>query len=362
MRILFILIIKELKQIFRNKGMLPIIFVMPILQLLILANAANYEIKNVNIAILDLGKNDFIPEISAQLNANNYFTLKGVKYDEASAISLLDKGEVDAIIAFQHNFSAQRMPTTPQVQLIINTIDGASSGIVLSYISGFIEQYFAQNSAMKPLINLEYTNKFNSKLDYKTVMVPGILVILVSLIGVFLTAMNIAREKEIGTIDQLNVSPITKLQFIGGKLFPMLIIGLGELFFGIILGRVLYGIPFAGNPLTVITFAIVFLFVMLSFGLLISTKADSQQQAMLIAYVFLVVFIMFSGLFTSIESMPIWANRISQAIPITHFITVMRSVMLKATPLHLLYRELLILLGTGGLLFTVATLSYKKSE
>lgn len=361
MRILFILIKKELKQIFRNKGMLPIIFAMPILQLLILANAANYEIKNVNVAILDLGKNDFIPELASQLNANDYFTVMSVKYDHASAVSLLDKGDIDAIITFKHNFSAKRISTTPQVQLIINTIDGASSGIVLSYISGFMEEYFDHGDNV-PLIKAEYTNKFNSKLDYKTVMVPGILVILVSLIGVFLTAMNIAREKEIGTIDQLNVSPISKFQFIGGKLIPMMIIGLGELFVGIMLGRLLYGIPFAGNPLTIIAFAIVFLFVMLSFGLLISIKSDSQQQAMLVAYVFLVIFIMFSGLFTSIESMPAWANRISKTIPITHFITVMRSVMLKATPFRLLYREFFILLASGGLLFTVATLAYRKSE
>ena len=193
-------------------------------------------------------------------------------------------------------------------------------------------------------------------------MVPGILVILVSVISVFLTAMNVVREKEIGTIDQLNVSPISKLQFIGGKLIPMVIIALGELIFGIIIGRLLYGIPFMGNPLTIIIFALAYLWVMLSLGLIISSHVETQQQAMLIAYVFLVIFIMFSGLFTSVESMPTWANYISQAIPVTHFITVMRSVMLKATPLHLLYKELLILLGSGSLLFTLATLGYKKTE
>jgi len=362
MRILFILVRKELKQIFRNKGMLPIIFVMHLIQLLILANAANYEIKNINVAILDYGRNDFIPEFSAQLEANNYFTVKSVNYNYPAALALLDKGEVDAIIVLVKDFARHSSNDSPPIQLIINTIDGASSGIILSYLTDFISQYLSLDSTSYSLINSQFTNKFNLKLDYKTVMVPGILVVLVSVISVFLTAMNVVREKEIGTIDQLNVSPINKLQFIGGKLIPMLIIGLGELAFGIVLGRIIYGIPFAGNPLTIFIFSLAYLWVMLSFGLIISTHAETQQQAMLISYVFLIIFIMFSGLFTSVESMPFWANYMSQTIPVTHFITVMRSVMLKATPLHLLYRELLILLGSGSLLFTIATIGYKKNE
>lgn len=362
MRTLFILIKKELKQIFRNKGMLPIIFAMPLLQLLILANAANYEIKNINVAILDYGRNDFVPELASKLENNDYFTMKSVDYDYSHALARLDRGEVDAIIVIDKEFSQQRPTDSPQIQLLINTIDGASSGIILSYINEFLGQYLQSETTPENLIDVNYTNKFNLKLDYKTVMVPGILVILVSVIGVFLTAMNVVREKEIGTIDQLNVSPISKLHFIGGKLIPMLIIGLGEMIFGIMIGRLVYGIPFAGNPLTIIVFTLVYLFVMLSFGLIISTRAETQQQAMLVAYVFLVIFIMFSGLFTSVESMPAWANYMSQTIPVTHFITVMRSVMLKATPLHLLYKELIILLGTGSILFAVATLGYKKTE
>ena len=285
---------------------------------------------------------------------NNYFTLKGVDYNYPNAIARLDKGEVDATIVFDNDFKLNYVGKQPQIQLIINTIDGASSGIILSYLSDFIQQYLSQNNNSHSLIEVDYTNKFNLKLDYKTVMVPGILVILVSVISVFLTAMNVVREKEIGTIDQLNVSPISKLQFIGGKLIPMVIIAL--------IGRFLYGIPFMGNPLTIIIFALAYLWVMLSLGLIISSHVETQQQAMLIAYVFLVIFIMFSGLFTSVESMPTWANYISQAIPVTHFITVMRSVMLKATPLHLLYKELLILLGSGSLLFTLAIIGYKKTD
>jgi ABC-2 type transport system permease protein len=358
---LFIFVKKELKQIFRNKGMLPIIFIMPLIQLLILANATNYEIKNINVAILDYGKNDFIVELSSKLNHNDNFTVKTLVYEYPSAISFLDKGQVDAIISFANDFSFTSNPENAQIQVIVNTIDGASSAIILSYLSDFLQDYL-KHDENPPLLDVHFTNKFNAKLDYKTVMVPGILVVLVTVISVFLTAMNVVREKEIGTIDQLNVSPITKLEFIGGKLIPMAIIGLGELIVGIILARLIYGLPFVGNPLTILVFALAYLWLMLSLGLLISTKSDSQQQAILIAYVFLVIFIMFSGLFTSTESMPRWANYISQSIPVTHFIKVMRSVMLKATPLDYLLKELAILLSMAGILFTLALWAYKKED
>lgn len=361
MRILFILIKKELKQIFRNKGMLPIIFLMPIIQLLILANATNYEIKNIDVTILDYGENAFIPKLASQLNHNKNFTLKSVVYNYPSAIADLDKGKVDAIIAFSNDFSLEKINENARIQVIVNAIDGSSSAIILSYLTNFLQGYVKQDIT-PPLIQIQYTNKFNPKLDYKTVMIPGILVVLVSVISVFLTAMNVVREKEIGTIDQLNVSPITKLQFIGGKVIPMVIIGLGELMFGIVIGRLIYGIPFLGNPLTVLIFALLYLWLMLSLGLIISIHAETQQQAMLIAYVFLVVFIMFSGLFTSVESMPVWANYISQSIPVTHFIKVMRSVMLKATPLNYLLKEAFILLGMGGMLFSLAVWRYKKED
>ncbi len=361
MRILFILIKKELKQIFRNKGMLPIIFLMPIIQLLILANATNYEIKNIDVTILDYGENAFIPKLASQLNHNKNFTLRSVAYNYPSAIADLDKGKVDAIIAFSNDFSLEKINENARIQVIVNAIDGSSSAIILSYLSNFLQGYVKQDIT-PPLIQIQYTNKFNPKLDYKTVMIPGILVVLVSVISVFLTAMNVVREKEIGTIDQLNVSPITKLQFIGGKVIPMVIIGLGELMFGIVIGRLIYGIPFLGNPLTVLIFALLYLWLMLSLGLIISIHAETQQQAMLIAYVFLVVFIMFSGLFTSVESMPVWANYISQSIPVTHFIKVMRSVMLKATPLNYLLKEAFILLGMGGMLFSLAVWRYKKED
>lgn len=361
MRTIFVLIKKELRQIFRNKGMLPIIFILPVIQLIILANAASYEIKNINVAIIDLTSNSISNKLGAKFQGNEYFTLVKIGNSYQEGDQLIDSGEVDALIVLDDTFENITVEAS-SIQILINAIDGASSGIVFNYIQEVLKDYNIEesNQSIPQAIQLEYTNRFNPKLDYKTMMVPGILVILVSMVGVFLTAMNIAREKEVGTLDQLNVSPIKKHHFVLGKLIPMVIIALFELTFGTVIGILLYGIPFLGNPLVVLVFAIAFLFVMLSLGLLISTQSDSQQQAMLIAYLFLIVFTMFSGLFTSIESMPNWAKTISQTIPVTHFITVLRAVMLKGSSFSLLLKEFLILVFSGSLVMGLALLKYQK--
>ncbi len=172
---------------------------------------------------------------------------------------------------------------------------------------------------------------FNPTLNYKHFMVPGILVVLVTLIGAFLSGMNIVKEKEIGTIEQLNVTPIRKHHFIIGKLLPFWIIALFELAFGLTVGKLVFNLPFAGSIGWIFLFAAVYLIVMLGLGLLISTFTETQQQSMFITWFFLIICILMSGLFTPVESMPVWAQRITAFNPVAYFVKVMRMVMLKGS-------------------------------
>ena len=171
-------------------------------------------------------------------------------------------------------------------------------------------------------------------------MVPGILVLLVTMVTMFLGSMNVAREKEIGTIEQLNVTPIKKYQFIIGKLLPFWLIGLFELSFGLVIGKVLFNIPMVGSLGLVFLFAMVYMIVVLGMGLLISTAANTQQQAMFIAWFFLVIFILLSGLFTPIESMPKWAQTLTLVNPIRYFVEVMRGVLMKGAGFADIQQEL----------------------
>jgi len=201
---------------------------------------------------------------------------------------------------------------------------------------------------------------YNPKLNYKTYMVPGILVLLVTIIGLLLSGMNVVREKEIGTIEQLNVTPIGKIQFIAGKLIPFWIIALFELAFGLTIGKILFNIPIIGSLWLIFFSAAVYLLVVLGFGLLISTMTNTQQQAMLVSFFFLVIFILMSGLFTAIESMPLWAQWLDKLDPIAYFIKIMRMIMLKGSGFSEIKIPLYSLMVYAAFSISLAVWRYKK--
>jgi len=202
---------------------------------------------------------------------------------------------------------------------------------------------------------------YNPELNYKAFMVPGILVLLVTMIGAFLSSVNIVREKEIGTIEQINVTPIKRHQFMLGKTIPFWIIGMIELTLGLILAKLVFNIPTVGSFFTLYAFAAVYLLVVLGIGLLISTITDTQQQAMFITWFFFVIFILMSGLFTAIENMPPWAQKITAANPIRYFIEVMRMVLLKGAGFADIKAHFLIISFFAIAINYLAILRYRKT-
>jgi len=211
-------------------------------------------------------------------------------------------------------------------------------------------------------INTSTIYWYNPRLDYQTYMVPGILVILVTIVGMFLTGMNIVREKEIGTIEQINVTPIRKYHFIVGKLLPFWIIGLLEFAFGLFLGKILFDIPFAGSLWLVFFAAALYLPVVLGVGLFISTITNTQQQAMFISFFFIIVFILMIVLFTPIVSMPDWAQIIVKLNPVAYFMDIMRMVLLKGSGFREISDKLLSLFGYGMVYLSLAVFRYRKKE
>ena len=197
-------------------------------------------------------------------------------------------------------------------------------------------------------------------MNYKYYMVPGILVILVTMVGSFLASLNIVKEKEIGTIEQINVSPVKKYQFILGKLIPFWCLGLIILSIGLTIARLAYGIIPAGSFFTIYVFAAVYLLSILGIGLLISTYSATQQQAMLISFFLMMIFILLGGLYTSIDSMPEWAKAITRINPVSYFIDVMRMVVLKGSGLADIKRHILIVVGFAVVFNGWAILNYRK--
>ena len=352
--------------------MLPIIFVLPLLQLLILSNAASFEIKNIKFSYIDNDHSAASRELISKFQASNYFNIINSFPSKKEADFQMQTGKVDVILEIPNHFERNLIKEIgTNLSVSINAIDGAAAGVENVYISQIINgfnqkiqtQLYQYNEAdyVRP-VNIVTIPSFwyNNTLNYKTFMVPGILVLLVTMLTLFLSSMNVVREKEIGTLEQINVTPIKKYQFIVGKLFPFWVLGLVILTVGLIIAKVVFSVPILGNIGLIYFFTAVYLLVILGIGLIISNHSDTQQQAMFIAWFFSVVFILMSGLFTPIESMPVWAQNLTLLNPIRYFVEIIRMVMLKGATFSDISRPFFIIVFYAFALNGIAVWSYKK--
>ena len=217
-------------------------------------------------------------------------------------------------------------------------------------------------SSQSPRIDVTYSNWYNPELNYQYFMVPGILGELVTILVMLLTAMNVVREREVGTIEQINVTPIRKWQFVLGKMLPFLVIGLVLLTVGLTVGKLIFDVPILGSLWVVFAFCLLNIAAVLGLGLIISNMVDTQQQAMFVAFFFVIIFILMSGLFTPIESMPQWAQYLTIPNPIAHFVNVMRQVLLKGSSFADVQYNFWVTTGLAVVFNSVAVWTYRKRE
>ncbi len=370
MRIILFILKKEFRQIFRNKTLLPMIVMLPIVQLIILVNAATLEMKMIKIGIAD---NDFSVssrELSGKFQASNFYKIVENSQNIKTHEKLLNEDKIDVILYIPHGFEKKLIKENKSdLQLQVNAINIMTAGLINSYSSMIIAQFnsdfISQHSSIpsnkiKP--NVKITNSFwyNPLLNYNIYMVPGILVILVTIIGMFLTALNIVREKEIGTIEQINVTPIKKYQFILGKLIPFWIIAMFELGLGLTIGKIIFDVPIVGSLFTLFSFAGVYLLVVLGLGLFISAISKTQQQVMFLAFFFMIVAVLMSGIFTPVESMPDWAAKANTLNPLAYFMRVIRMILLKGSGFVDILPELIKLSVFAVIINLLAVWKYKK--
>lgn len=370
MRTIRTIIHKEFIQIFRDKTMLPIILIMPFVQLIILVYAATFEMKKIDMVIIDNDLSTSSRKLTSKFEGSPFFVLHGYTFSMKEASDQLTSDQADLVIKIDKGFEKSLMKgQKAQVQLLINAINATSAGLINAYSNYVIADYNRniiteniniQQPTSRKNILINYSYWYNPELNYKIYMLPGILVILVTIIGAFLAALNIVREKEMGTIEQLNVTPIHKYQFIVGKLVPFWIIALAELAFGLTFGKVIFNIPFEGSLLLLFGFASVYLLVALGLGLLVSTLASTQQQVMFIIFFFLLTFIMMSGIFTPVESMPDWAQWVNILNPFAYFMRVIRMVLLKGSGFADISKEFYSLLVYATIILSLAVWRYKK--
>ncbi len=349
--------------------MLPIIFVIPIVQLLVLSYTATFEIKNVDLIVLDNDRTSTSRDLVNKFSGSPFYNFSGYTEDFGSAQQLIRSGEADQLIVIESNFERKLLINhDAQIQIITDAINGSAASMMLAYAQSIIMDFnkniiIEQNPAQLLGMPIQIVPVFwyNPELDYITYMVPGILVLLVTVIGMFLGSMNLVKEKEIGTIEQINVTPIKKSQFIAGKLIPFWLIANIDLLIGLLIAYFVFGIPVAGSVWLLMLIASVYLIGIMSIGLVISTLTNTMQQAMFISWFFLVIFILMSGLFTPIESMPDWAQTINHANPISYFIKISRMIMLKGSGFVDIRDNLIILSVFAIFSFSFSILRYRKT-
>ncbi|HEX8694118.1 MAG TPA: ABC transporter permease [Longimicrobium sp.] len=381
MRTILFLVRKEYLHVFRDRATVFQVFAIPIIQLLVLANAATFEVKDTRVHVVDLDRTRTSRELVSHFAASGHFVIAGYSASPKAGDRDLLARRATMVLQVPPNFERDLVRTgTAPVQLVLNAEEGAAAGITRAYGARILTAYagelgvelrpgFRSVRAGEPppvpgraRIEVRSRGWYNPELDYRDYMVPGILVALVTIVGTLLTAQNIAREKEMGTLEQLNVTPVTRAQFIAGKLLPFWLLALVELALGLALARLVFHVPMRGSLLLVFAVTAVYLVAALGIGLWISTLAETQQQAMFVTFFILVVYLLLGGIFTPVDSMPGWVQALSELNPVKHFVAIMRAVLVKGAGFAAIQRPFFTLVAYASVVFLLAVRQYSKTS
>ena len=334
------LIEKEFRQTFRD-GFLPrLIIAFPVMVMLVFPWAATMEYKNINLAVVDNCREPYSHRLVEKVFSSGYFRLAEVSSSFDEAMEGVEQGRTDIILEIPATFDRDLLnEKSTSVLLSANTVNGMKGGLgstyLLTIVGDFNKEVLNERgitlSETVPRIGVIVQNRFNPHMDYKVFMVPALMVMVLTMLCGFLPALNIVSEKERGTIEQINVTPVHKFTFIVAKLIPYWLIGFLVLTICFGLARLLYGLAPAGNLLTIYLYAVLYILTVSGIGLVISNYASTIQQAMFIIFFFVMVFILMSGLFTPVSAMPRWAQVITCFNPLKYFMQVMRQVYLKGS-------------------------------
>ena len=363
------LIVKEFKQTFRDAVLPRIMLMFPILVMLVFPWAVNLEVKNINLAVVDNCKGSYSRRLVEKAVSSGYFRLVDVAASYDEAMKGVERGTTDAILEIPATFDETLInEKAANILISANTVNGTKGSFGGAYLSAiaadFNKDILAERGmsppSTAPKINVEVQNRFNPHMEYKVFMVPALMVMVLTMLCGFLPALNIVSEKEKGTIEQINVTPVHKFTFILAKLIPYWIMGITVLTICFGLARLIYGISPVGSLFTICLYSILYILTVSGIGLIISNYAGTMQQAMFVIFFIIMILILMSGLFTPVSSMPEWAQTVASLNPLTYFIQVMRQVYLKGSTIADLVPQALALAGFALFFNTWAILSYRK--
>jgi ABC-2 type transport system permease protein len=368
------MLIKEFIQVFRDKRTRFVLIVPPIIQMLIFGYAATYEIRHVPTVILDLDHSQESRELTSRFTSSPYFEVRRQLTDHREIENMIERGDTTVAIEIDAGFAQHlRSGQTAPLQVIVDATNSntalISSGYLNQIVLGFAKQYQTdrigrispQMVEKIPSIELAQRPWYNPELRSRWFFIPGIIGSLTLVLVVNLTAFAVVREREIGTLEQIMVTPIRPAEFILGKTLPFFLIGLFDVSLIGVVGTIWFQVPFRGHLVVLFTGAVLFLLCMLGVGLLISTISATQQQAMVSAFFFVMPAITFSGFGFPISTMPQWLQYMTYLSPLRYFLILLRASYLKGVGFDILWPQMAAMLGLGIALLAAATLRFHKA-
>lgn len=352
---------KEFLQVFRDFNMIRMIFIMPIVQLFMLGYVASTDVKLISTAVYDYDRSQLSREYVRSLSAGDYFVTDTPRIPLLQAELGFKENKYDAALIIPHGFSNDLEESgSVDVGLMVDGTNANSAAIALGYASIITRQFNERVTGFSPPIKLRQSRLFNPEGESVYFMVPGIVATLLTMITTMLSAMAIVREREIGTLEQLMVTPISTPALILGKTIPFALLGFFEISLALFVGITWFGIPFIGSWTLLYALAFLFLFTTLGMGMFISTISATQQQAMLSTWFFTLFAMLTSGFFTPIANMPQSVQYITYLNPLRYFMTTVRGIMMKGASLDALYPQVIAMIIFGLVIFTFSWLRFSK--
>ena len=375
--ILKYLIQKELLQLRRDSFLPKMIVVYPIVIMLVMPWVMNLEVQNVSIDVVDNDHSTTSRRMVQSVESSHYFVFNGMRSSYTEALTDVERGKADIVMVIPPRYERDKVNgRQPEVLIAANAVNGTKGGIGSAYLAAIVQQnatawqntHPASSSALgmpapiKPITPVSTLHLYNPYLDYKVFMIPALMGVLMIMLCGFLPALNIVNEKEKGTIEQINVTPVSKGTFILAKLIPYWLIGMVVITACFIIAWLVYGITAQGNLLLVYAVSILLAFIFSGIGLVISNYSDTLQQSMFVMWFILVCSMLLSGLFTPVSSMPDWAQTLTLLNPVRHFIDGIRTVFVRGGNLHSIAPQLLLLAVYAAMMNVWAVISYRKNS
>ncbi len=367
------ILIKEFIQIFRDPKMKGIIFLTPIIQVLVFGYAVTTDVKHVAMAVYDLDNSTASRELVERFGKSGYFDIIEYVTGEGHDRSLIDRGKVKVVLCMNKGFENDlRAGKTAQLQIIVDGTDSTTAGVVLDYSAKIVGQFSQkivitrftrmQGVFQKPaVIDVQTRAWFNENLESRNFYVPGVIAIIVMLITLMLTSMAIVREKEIGTMEQIIVTPITQTEFILGKTVPFAIIGIADVVVITLIGIFWFQVPIRGNLIILTVATIMYLMTTLGIGLLISTVSKTQQEAMMSVFLFYFPAVLLSGFMFPITNMPVVVQWLTYLNPLRYFLIIIRGIFLKGIGAGILWPQIAALALMGFAILWLASKRFRKT-